>query len=92
MVNSHTQKKDIDMAKNKTSDSQKIIWYLEKLVNRDDKEKYSIEINDFPFHIGCKEDCNLSLPSPYISKYHAVIIKEDNFLKIVDLGSGNGIW
>jgi hypothetical protein len=82
----------MDMSKNNSPDSQKRIWYLEKLVNRNDKEKYSIEINTFPFHIGRKENCDLSLPSPYISKYHAVIIKEDNFLKIVDLESVNGIY
>jgi len=32
------------------------------------------------------------LPLQDISKYHAVIIKEDNLLKIVDLGSSNGTY
>jgi hypothetical protein len=67
------------------------IWYLEKIIN-EDKKTFSIAINKFPFHIGRNEDCELSLPSRYISKYHAEIIKEGNVLKIVDLGSVNGVF
>lgn len=67
------------------------LWYLERLMGSD-KKKDSIMINKFPFHIGRNEDCELLLPSKYISKYHAEIVREGNVIKIVDLGSVNGIF
>jgi pSer/pThr/pTyr-binding forkhead associated (FHA) protein/c-di-GMP-binding flagellar brake protein YcgR len=62
------------------------------LVTDERSKRWNIEINRFPFRIGRKPDCDLALPSIYVSKYHAEIIKEKNFLKITDLGSVNGLY
>lgn len=48
------------------------------------------ELNSYPFTIGKKEDCNLIINNPTISRLHARIIKENNCYYLEDLNSSNG--
>ncbi|MCB0416418.1 MAG: FHA domain-containing protein [Bdellovibrionaceae bacterium] len=42
--------------------------------------------------VGRAKDCDLVLPSPQISKQHALIVVKGNKAAIVDLGSSNGVF
>jgi c-di-GMP-binding flagellar brake protein YcgR len=97
-MNNALQDRELYVEKNtvnsnkKTNNTQQNVWYLERIVCCNNGKKWFTEISHFPFYIGRKENCELCLQSKYVSKYHAVIVRENNLLKITDLNSVNGVY
>lgn len=42
--------------------------------------------------IGRAPDCDICLPHPLVSRYHALLEKQHNALRLRDLASVNGVW
>ena len=59
---------------------------------RADGERKSFSITRDVTVMGRREDCDFRIPLGDISRKHCRIIKEDNTLKIEDLGSSNGTY
>src|SRR6478735_547908 len=59
---------------------------------RADGERKSFSITRDVTVIGRREDCDFRIPLGDISRKHCRIIKEENVLKIEDLGSSNGTY
>jgi predicted component of type VI protein secretion system len=59
---------------------------------RADGERKSFSITRDVTVMGRREDCDFRIPLGDISRKHCRIIKEDNVLKIEDLGSSNGTY
>src|SRR3982750_1778440 len=55
-------------------------------------ERRSFSITRDVTVIGRREDCDFRIPLGDISRKHCRLIKEDNALKIEDLGSSNGSY
>lgn len=56
------------------------------------KEGQVVSINAPKFLIGRADDCQLKPRSDLISRYHCVIISENGYVGIRDLGSKNGVY
>ena len=66
-------------------------WYFERYSK--DGTTCLIPIDTFPFQIGRSENCQLTLPLKYISRYHAALmIHDDTSLTVFDIGSRNGTY
>jgi EAL domain-containing protein (putative c-di-GMP-specific phosphodiesterase class I) len=65
-------------------------WHLEGVLN--DARTLIIPIFPLPFQIGRHKSCQLSISEESISRYHAEIFSDSNFLWIRDLGSTNGTF
>ncbi len=63
-------------------------WYLEGLLA--DGKTWVIHLDPLPFRIGRVPDCQLTITSSRISRYHAVIYWEEDCLWVQDLNSTNG--
>jgi predicted component of type VI protein secretion system len=59
---------------------------------RADGEQKSFSITRDVTVIGRREDCDFRIPLGDISRKHCRLIKEENVLKIEDLGSSNGTY
>src|SRR5436305_604837 len=59
---------------------------------RADGERKSFSITRDVTVMGRREDCDFRIPLGDISRKHCRIIKEENALKIEDLGSSNGTY
>src|SRR4051794_19275481 len=59
---------------------------------RADGERKSFSITRDVTVMGRREDCDFRIPLGDISRKHCRLIKEDNVLKIEDLGSSNGTY
>lgn len=59
---------------------------------RADGERKSFSITRDVTVMGRREDCDFRIPLGDISRKHCRLIKEDNILKIEDLGSSNGTY
>jgi predicted component of type VI protein secretion system len=59
---------------------------------RADGERKSFSITRDVTVIGRREDCDFRIPLGDISRKHCRIIKEENALKVEDLGSSNGTY
>src|SRR5262249_9781592 len=42
--------------------------------------------------VGRAPDCDIFLPHPSVSRYHALLERRDDALYVSDLGSVNGVW
>jgi pSer/pThr/pTyr-binding forkhead associated (FHA) protein len=52
----------------------------------------AVEIEQFPFVIGRKRDCDWSLPLAFISRRHCRFTREGNQVQVQDLESHNGTF
>lgn len=59
---------------------------------RSDGDRRSFSLHKDTTIVGRKEDCDLRIPLGEISRKHCRIIKNDEGLKIEDLGSSNGTY
>lgn len=73
-----------------TDKKTEFIWSLEGVLNNG--KTWFIPINRLPFLIGRSKDCQLSLASKTVSRYHAEIFENDNSIFIHDLDSTNGTF
>ena len=71
-----------------TKKMQIVKWCLEN--TSDPINKWVFPIDQVPFSIGRNEDCNLTLRSKGVSRYHAQLNVSGNMLWIRDSGSTNG--
>ena len=62
-----------------------------KVINGN-KSGQMITIKRSKFMIGRADDCQLKPKSELISRYHCVILSEDSYVAIRDLGSRNGVF
>lgn len=53
---------------------------------------FSVELSDGVTTIGTSNDCSIVLKSRHVSRFHAKIIKNNNYTYIVDCGSTNGTY
>lgn len=67
------------------SDSQ---WFLEGI--QDDKKKWKVKIDEFPFTLGRDAKCNLTLQSAIVSRVHSKIVLHKDEIFISDCKSTNG--
>lgn len=63
-------------------------WFLEGM--QDDKKKWKVKIDEFPFTLGRDTKCNLTLQSAIVSRVHSKIVKHKDELFISDCSSTNG--
>jgi hypothetical protein len=83
--------KSIDIVNNKLLFSSSMCWYLERQLTGD--SPCYIPLDSFPFHIGRNENCQLRLPFQYISRNHAMFVKNsERSLCLLDIGSRNGTF
>src|SRR5215213_4171122 len=59
---------------------------------RNDGERRSFSISRETTVIGRRQDCDLMIPLGEISRKHCRIIKDDDGLRLEDLGSSNGTF
>ena len=52
----------------------------------------SWELNDGQYKIGRGAECDIRIPSPQISKQHALLVIKGESAAIMDLGSANGTF
>jgi pSer/pThr/pTyr-binding forkhead associated (FHA) protein len=51
-----------------------------------------VEVEQFPFVIGRKRDCDWSLPLSFISRRHCLFTRDGNQVQVQDLESYNGTF
>jgi len=68
--------------------SRKKTWFMEGLLT--DGRTWLIPLEPLPYRVGRMPDCQLTLTSTRISRYHAIIYEDDGGLWIQDLNSTNG--
>jgi phosphoserine phosphatase RsbU/P len=66
--------------------------YPARLVIRDGENSRTLDIATLPFTIGRQPDSDLFLPHTQISRYHAVLHRDDDGYFIQDLGSRHGTF
>jgi len=59
---------------------------------RPDGERRSFSISRDLTVVGRREDCDLRIPLGDVSRKHCRLIKDDNSLRVEDLGSSNGTY
>ncbi len=65
---------------------------IARLVVRDGDQTRSVSIEPLPFTIGRQPDRNLFLPTPQVSREHAIIHRDANGFLIQDVGSRHGTF
>lgn len=63
-------------------------WYLQGIL--DDKKKWEVRLDEFPFTLGRDKKCNITLSSAVISRVHTKISRHKGELFIADCESTNG--
>ena len=66
-------------------------WYLEGFEGRSQKILRAA-IREFPFSVGRRSSCDLSLNSKMVSQLHAELFEHDRILRVRDNGSTNGTF
>ena len=60
------------------------------LASMHDSANRPVRITKQPFVIGRGDDCDLQLPSQFVSRHHAELRQHGDWLYVHDLGSRNG--
>lgn len=63
-------------------------WYLQGIM--DDKKKWEVKIDEFPFTLGRDKKCSITLSSAVVSRVHTKLSIHKNELFIEDCESTNG--